>query len=200
MSVNIQAEVSQRTYNVPVEVNTLLQDIEVDLSSSIIYAFSPTAKVERMQDGDNYLITITDKNGTTTAIVPVIDDENIDRVINQYFQEHPIIQQLIQQHNISAQAHQDIRNLINQAIGMIPTKVSQLRNDKKYISNFKELLVIYPSYWEFPNIPPETERNMIFLDSSTGDMFVFGLNNNLTYTSIGISNQDDIYGGDSNTN
>lgn len=48
MSVNIQAEVSQRTYNVPVEVNTLLQDIEVDLSSSIIYAFSPTAKVERM--------------------------------------------------------------------------------------------------------------------------------------------------------
>lgn len=200
MSVNIQAEVSQRTYNVPVEVNTLLQDIEVDLSSSIIYAFSPTAKVERMQDGDNYLITITDKNGTTTAIVPIIDDENIDRVINQYFQEHPIIQQLIQQHNISAQAHQDIRNLINQAIGMIPTKVSQLRNDKKYISNFKELLVIYPSYWEFPNIPPETERNMIFLDSSTGDMFVFGLNNNLTYTSIGISNQDDIYGGDSNTN
>ena len=184
MSVNIQAEVSQRTYNVPVEVNTLLQDIEVDLSSSIIYAFSPTAKVERMQDGDNYLITITDKNGTTTAIVPVIDDENIDRVINQYFQEHPIIQQLIQQHNISAQAHQDIRNLITQAIGMIPTKVSQLRNDKKYISNFKELLVIYPSYWEFPNIPPETERNMIFLDSSTGDMFVFGLNNNLTYTSI----------------
>lgn len=200
MSVNIQAEVSQRTYNVPVEVNTLLQDIEVDLSSSIIYAFSPTAKVERMQDGDNYLITITDKNGTTTAIVPIIDDENIDRVINQYFQEHPIIQQLIQQHNISAQAHQDIRNLITQAIRMIPTKVSQLRNDKKYISNFKELLVIYPSYWEFPNIPPETERNMIFLDSSTGDMFVFGLNNNLTYTSIGISNQDDIYGGDSNTN
>lgn len=200
MSVNIQAEVSQRTYNVPVEVNTLLQDIEVDLSSSIIYAFSPAAKVERMQDGDNYLITITDKNGTTTAIVPVIDDENIDRVINQYFQEHPIIQQLIQQHNISAQAHQDIRNLITQAIGMIPTKVSQLRNDKKYISNFKELLVIYPSYWEFPNIPPETERNMIFLDSSTGDMFVFGLNNNLTYTSIGISNQDCIYGGDSNTN
>lgn len=199
MSVNIQAEVSQRTYNVPVEVNTLLQDIEVDLSSSIIYAFSPTAKVERMQDGDNYLITITDKNGTTTAIVPIIDDENIDRVINQYFQEHPIIQQLIQQHNISAQAHQDIRNLINQAIGMIPTKVSQLRNDKKYISNFKELLVIYPSYREFPNIPPETERNMIFLDKSTGDMFVFGLNNNLTYTSIGISNQDNIYGGDSNT-
>ena len=71
---------------------------------------------------------------------------------------------------------------------MIPTKVSQLRNDKKYISNFKELLVSYPSYWEFPNIPSETERNMIFLDSSTGDMFIFGLNNNLTYTSIGISN------------
>lgn len=187
MSVNIQAEVSQRTYNVPVEVNTLLQDIEVDLSSSIVYAFSPTAKVEKLQDEGSYLITITDKNGTTTATIPIVDDENIDRVINQYFQEHPIIQQLIQQHNISAQAHQDIRNLITQAIRMIPTKVSQLRNDKKYISNFKELLVIYPSYWEFPNIPPETERNMIFLDKSTGDMFVFGLNNNLTYTSIGTS-------------
>lgn len=95
MSVNIQAEINQKTYNIPVEVNTLLQDIEVDLSSSIIYAFSPTAKVEKLQDEGSYLITITDKNGTTTAIIPIVDDENIDRVVNQYFQEHPIIQQLI---------------------------------------------------------------------------------------------------------
>ena len=46
MSVNIQAE-----------VNPLLQDIEVDLSSSIVYAFSPTAKVEKLQDEGSYYET-----------------------------------------------------------------------------------------------------------------------------------------------
>lgn len=34
--------------------------------SGIIYAYSPTAKIELLPNG-NYLITITDKNGTTTA-------------------------------------------------------------------------------------------------------------------------------------
>lgn len=34
--------------------------------SGIIYAYSPSAKIERLDNG-NYLITITDKDGTTTA-------------------------------------------------------------------------------------------------------------------------------------
>jgi len=38
---------------------------------------------------------------------------------------------------------------------------------------------------------------MIFLDKETGDMYIFGLNNSLTYSSIGLANQDYICGGDS---
>ena len=39
----------------------------LNVTEGIIYAISPTAKVERETDG--VLITITDKNGTTTAEV-----------------------------------------------------------------------------------------------------------------------------------
>ena len=38
---------------------------------------------------------------------------------------------------------------------------------------------------------------MIFLDKSTGDMYVFGLNNSLTYSSIGMASNDVVYGGNS---
>lgn len=198
MPVNINAEVNKLTRNIQAQMNVLDQDIEVGLSSSIIYAFSPIAKIQLLQNG-NYKITITDKNGTTTAEIPLVTKENIDNIINQYFQEHPIIQEYIQEHNISQQAHQDIRILIQNAIATIPTRISQLQNDSNYIKNFKELLVEYNTYWDFPNIPSERERDMIFLDKSTGDMYVFGLNNSLTYSSIGISSQDYIYGGDSST-
>lgn len=178
------------------QLQELKQDIEVKLDSSIIYAFSPSASVEELENG-NYLITITDKNGTTTAQIPVVSKENIDYIINQYFQQNPIIQQYIHLHNISNQAHNDIRTLIQNAINQIPTKISDLQNDVNYILNFKDLIKKYPSYYNFPNIPPDDEKDMIFLDESTGDMFVFGLNDTLTYTSIGLSNQDSIYGGNS---
>ena len=196
MAVNIEAEVNKKTINVPVEIQSLTQDIEVNFASSIIYAFSPVATIEELQNG-NYLITITDKNGTTTGEIPVVTKENIDKIITQYFHENPIIENYIQEHNIFNTAHQDIRQLIQQAIASIPTRVSELQNDSNYIKNFKDLLVEYESYYDFPNVPSEEERNMIFLDKSTKDMYVFGLNNSLTYSSIGIANQDYIYGGDS---
>jgi hypothetical protein len=41
---------------------------------------------------------------------------------------------------------------------------------------------------------------MIFVDSSTGDMYVFGLGGTAAYTSIGVSDQDTIYGGSSGNN
>lgn len=197
MAVNINAEINRLTRNIEAEMNVLDQDIEVDFASSIIYAFSPIANVHQLANG-NYLITITDKNGTTTAEINNVTQDNINIFIDNYFQQNPIIQNYIQEHNISNQAHQDIRLLIQNAINSIPTKVSQLQNDKKYIRNFKELIVEYNTYYDFPNIPSVNERDMVFLDKSTGDMYVFGLNNSLTYSSIGISNQDYIYGGDSN--
>ena len=197
MATEIQASVyPTKPVKLQAKIQPLLQDINASISSSLIYAFSPVANVTTLANG-NYLITITDKLGTTTAEVPNITDEKLDYAINLYFSQHPILQQLIEQHNLSESAHADIRLLIQNAIDQIPINISQLINDKGYISNFKELLVQYPTYWEFPNIPPEDEKDMIFLDKSTGDMFVFGLNNSLTYTSIGISNQDAIIGGDS---
>lgn len=177
------------------ELQALTQDIEVDLSNGIIYAFSPIAKVELIENG-NYLITITDRQGTTTAEVPNLTDEKINEAIAIYLQSHPIIEE----HDKSPQAHQDIRQLIDKAIQKIPTKVSQLENDKEYVSNFKELMVTYNSFFEFPNIPPDEQKDMVFLDKSTGDMYVFGLNDSLVYSPFGIANNDILYGGDSTQN
>lgn len=182
--VNLQAQLAAVTH-----------DIQVDLSSGFIYAFSPIAKVE-LNENNNFLITITDRDGTTTAEIPNFTDEKINEAIRIYLQSHPIIQQ----HDESHQAHAYIRGLIDEAIKKIPTKVSQLQNDKQYISNFKQLLVPYNSFLEFPNIPPETERDKVFLDKSTGDMYVFAVDGKFVYTPFGIANNDIIYGGDSTQN
>ena len=174
------------------ELQPLTQDIQVDLSSGIFYAFSPVAKIESMENG-NFLITITDKEGTTTAEIPNLTDEKINQAIQAYLDSHSIIQQ----HNQDEQAHAYIRQLIDNAIDQIPTKISQLENDNKYVSNFKQLMISYDSFAEFPNIPPEEQRDMVFLDKSTGDMYVFGINGSMVYSPFGISNNDTIYGGDS---
>lgn len=196
--IHIDSSVKKLTKNIQAELSENNQDIEADLSLGIIYAFSPIANVTLMQNG-NYLITITDRLGTTTAEVPNFTDEVIDRAVQEYIESHSYVQDLIQEHNLSQQAHQDIRNLIQQAIDRIPTKISELENDQNYVKNAKELMVVYDSYFEFPNIPSEEERDMIFLDKSTGDMYVFGVNDILGYSSVGIGNNDIINGGDSSS-
>ena len=107
--------------------------LQAEIATSFIYAISPSAKVENLPNG-RILITITDKEGTTTAQVPVISKEGIENIINEYFQEHPIAEKYIQQHNESASAHQDIRQLIQQAINRIPIKTSQLENNSGFIT------------------------------------------------------------------
>ena len=114
MAVNVNAQVRPLVKNIQAEITTLNQDIQVNFASGIIYAFSPTAKVE--YENNEYIITITDKNGTTSAIIPVISEENINFFIYKYFEDNPVIQQYIQQHNISNQAHADIRQLLQQVI------------------------------------------------------------------------------------
>lgn len=178
------------------EIQQLNKGIDVDFGSSILFAFSPIAKVEQLANGD-YLITITDKNGTTTALIPTVTYENIDNIITRYFSQHSILTDAIQAHNESELAHEDLRNLITAAINRIPQNISQLNNDLNYVKSFKEMIVSYNSYFQFPNIPPESQRDKIFLDKSTNDLYVFGLGNSLTYTSIGLANDDIIYGGDS---
>lgn len=130
MAVNIQTGVNILDINIQAEVDVLDQDIEVDFSSSIIHAFSPTATIVQLSDGTGYLITITDKNGTTSAKIPVVTQENIDRIIANYFQTNPIIEQYIQQHNISNQAHADIRTLIQSQVERINTSISALEVSK----------------------------------------------------------------------
>lgn len=77
--------------------------------------------------------------------------------------------------------------------GLSPDRIKNI----KYIKNFKQLLVFYPSYYEFPNVPPDSEKDMVFVDASTNDMYVFGLNNTLAYSSVGIANNEQVFGGDS---
>lgn len=109
--VNLNASVQENVRNLNVELDPLLQDIEVDLSTNIIYAFSPIAKIEPIENG-NYLITITDKFGTTTAQIPNLSLETIDGFIEDYLSRNNIIEEYIYAHNISDTAHEDIRNLI----------------------------------------------------------------------------------------
>ena len=202
MTVNIKAKIqSPNVIKIGARVQNLNSGIHARLSQGIIYAFSPTALVELIDD-TYYLITITDKNGTTTAEIPALTDSHITSVVANYFANNPIIENAIQEHNQSEQAHEYIRQLILDAIShlVIPTRVSELINDEHYLKTFKEQLIPYPSKYEFPNIPPEGQRDMIFLDASTGDMYVFGLNNNASYSSIGIANKDAVYGGDASSN
>lgn len=111
--VNLDATVQKKVKNIDVELENLTQDIPVGMSCSVIYAFSPRAKVQLLPN-DNYLITITDKYGTTTAEVTNVTEQNIERFINSYFQHSGILQEYIHEHNISDQAHADIRQLIQQ--------------------------------------------------------------------------------------
>ena len=104
--LNIEVQLEPRVRNISVDVESQLQDIEVGICSSFIYAFSPTAKVEELPNG-NYLITITDKYGTTTAEVPVVDSETINEYIENYLENNPIIiQQLIKE----AEDYQELYN------------------------------------------------------------------------------------------
>lgn len=114
--LNIEVQLEPRVRNISVDVESQLQDIEVGICSSFIYAFSPTAKVEKIENG-NYLITITDKNGTTTAEVPVVDQETIDGYIEYYLEHNPIIiQQLIKEAEDYQELYTELKQLIQNAI------------------------------------------------------------------------------------
>lgn len=197
--IELQGDLDKKEKIINAKITNLLQDIEVGFSSKIIYAFSPIAKIEKISES-SYLITITDKNGTTTATVPVVSEETINDIIIDYFRTHPISYLAIREHNNSINAHEDIRLLIENLSLEIPKNISELENDMGYIRNSKELILEYDSFYDFPNIPSDSEKNMIFYDKSTGDMYLFGLNNDFTYTSIGLSSQDIIFCGNASSN
>lgn len=111
--VNLEASVQNRTQNLNVELESLTQDIEVGMSCNIVYAFSPTVNITQLQNG-NYLITITDKYGTTTAEVTNVTSETIQNILDEYFETHDVISTYIRQHDTDPQSHQDIRDWIQE--------------------------------------------------------------------------------------
>lgn len=101
--VSIELGVSSKAQQLQMGVESKLQDIEVEISSSLIYAFSPSARVDQLPNG-NYLVTITDKDGTTTAEIPVkapvIDQQTMNAFFDYYFQTHAVlIQRIIREAN-----------------------------------------------------------------------------------------------------
>ena len=59
------------------------------------------------------------------------------------------------------------------------------------IDNIGDIYKHYESKYSFPNIG---EQNYIYVDDSNGDLYLFGIVG-ATYTSIGLANNDTIYGG-----
>ena len=81
---------SNRQIGIGVELSENNQSLQVDLASSIVYVLSPTAKVELLNNG-NYLITITDKNGTTTAEIPIVNESTIANLLSWFFEQNTMI-------------------------------------------------------------------------------------------------------------
>ena len=71
--ININAEINEVTQSLQASLSSNQHRINAEINSGIIYAISPTAKVEQLPNG-NYLITITDKNGTTTAEIENVNE------------------------------------------------------------------------------------------------------------------------------
>ena len=66
--VNLKAEIKNISQSLQASLSSLSQSLNAEISTGIIYAISPTAKIQKLPNGD-YRITITDKNGTTTTTV-----------------------------------------------------------------------------------------------------------------------------------
>lgn len=113
-SVTLDSSISTKQNSLQVEFTPAVINIESNLAAQVIHAFSPTVDIQATQNG--YLFTVTDKRGTTTALIPIVNQENINNFINNYFENNVDIQELLETHNESQQAHQYIQQLIFDAI------------------------------------------------------------------------------------
>lgn len=62
--------------------------------------------------------------------------------------------------------------------------------------DFSKIVLTFDSRYSFPNTG---DASHFYVDQSTGDMYLFNTDTNI-YVSVGLSNGDTIYGGDSNGN
>lgn len=59
-------------------------------------------------------------------------------------------------------------------------------------AGLNDLVSEYETFYAFPNIG---KRDRIYMDRSTGDLYLYGVGGRSVYTSIGIANGDTIFGG-----
>ncbi len=111
--------------NIAVTATPKLQDIEIGVHSNILYAFSPSAKIEKISNG-NYLITITDKEGTTTGEVPVFDQDRLISFIDEYFNSRSVIADFLEEYNNQEESRLLIKNLILNAVSDLENEINSL--------------------------------------------------------------------------
>ena len=129
---DIDINVRPLVKNISVTATPKLQDIQVEMHSNILFAFSPIAKVEQLPNG-NYLISITDKNGTTTAEIPYPSMQNIDSLVDEYLRNRSVIQDFIKEYNNSQESKQLIKELILDAVFDLQAEVDDLKELVKSI-------------------------------------------------------------------
>lgn len=89
----IEANVKDISQTLTASMASITHSLNAEISSGFIYNISPTARIDRLPNG-NYLITITDKNGTTTAEIPIMDSFVIVRTREQWQNESSVISQI----------------------------------------------------------------------------------------------------------
>ena len=69
--MQLNANIKDVSQTLLASMSSITHSLNAEVSSSFIYAISPTARIDSLSNG-NYLITITDKLGTTAAEIPGI--------------------------------------------------------------------------------------------------------------------------------
>lgn len=106
----IQAQINNNSQAIQSSLSSLNQAFSIDMASKIIYAISPTAKVEKLPNG-NVLITITDKNGTTVSEIDNVSQETINTFIQKYLQENQVVEEYFEEHGDELKNYERLNNI-----------------------------------------------------------------------------------------
>lgn len=75
--------------------------------------------------------------------------------------------------------------------GNLATNYTVIRNIVNR-AELSDLVLEYETFYEFPNVG---RKDMVYMDKSTGDLYLYGVGGKSVYTSIGIANGDTLFGG-----
>lgn len=137
----IQAQINDNSHAIQSSLSSLNQAFSIDMASSIIYAISPTAKVEKLPNG-NVLITITDKNGTTVSEIDNVSYETINNFIQKYLQENQVVEEYFEEHGEELKNYEKLNNIPSiEGVPLIGDKTfAQLQMQKLTNTDIESLL------------------------------------------------------------